>query len=224
MKTLQRTLSFIKPDAVERGAAGDINHTLLENKFRIIGMRMLHIDKAQAEGFYAVHVHRPFFESLTNFMSSGPIVVMALEKEDAIADYRKLMGATDPAKAEEGTIRKKWASSIEENAVHGSDAEDTARFELSYFFCRIRTGKITSLRCATCICWLASGGFMAHVQITMLSGRTMEQKRRAVKRITEILTQELHVKPEKLTIAFVEVPRESYARNGTLMSDRQDVS
>jgi nucleoside-diphosphate kinase len=85
MKTLQRTLSIIKPDAVERGAAGDIIHTLLENKFRIIGMRMLHIDKAQAEGFYAVHVHRPFFESLTNFMSSGPIVVMALEKEDAIA-------------------------------------------------------------------------------------------------------------------------------------------
>ena len=97
-------------------------------------MRMLHINKAQAEGFYAVHVNRPFFESLTNFMSSGPIVVMALEKEQAIADYRKLMGATDPAKADEGTIRKKWASSIEANAVHGSDAEDTARFELSYFF------------------------------------------------------------------------------------------
>ena len=134
MKTLQRTLSIVKPDAVERGATGDIIHTLLENKFRIIGMKMLHINKQQAEGFYAVHVHRPFFESLTNFMSGGPIVVMALEKEDAIADYRKLMGATDPAKAEEGTIRKKWAASIEKNAVHGSDAEDTARFELSYFF------------------------------------------------------------------------------------------
>jgi nucleoside-diphosphate kinase len=134
MKTLQRTLSIIKPDAVEGGAAGDIIHTLLENKFRIIGMKMLHINKAQAEGFYAVHVHRSFFESLTNFMSSGPVVVIALEKEEAIADYRKLMGATDPAKAEAGTIRKKWATSIEKNAVHGSDAEDTARFELSYFF------------------------------------------------------------------------------------------
>jgi nucleoside-diphosphate kinase len=86
MKTLQCTLSIIKPDAVESGAAGDIIHTLLENKFRIIGMKMLHINKAQAEGFYAVHVHRPFFESLTNFMSSGPVVVIALEKEEAIAD------------------------------------------------------------------------------------------------------------------------------------------
>jgi len=134
MKTLQRTLSIIKPDAVERGAAGDIIHTLLENKFRIIGMKMLHIDKAQAEGFYAVHVNRPFFESLTDFMSSGPVIVIALEKEDAIADYRKLMGATDPAKADEGTIRKKWASDIEHNAIHGSDADETARFELSFFF------------------------------------------------------------------------------------------
>jgi nucleoside-diphosphate kinase len=134
MKTLQRTLSIIKPDAVAKNAAGDIINTLLQNNFRIIGMKMLHINKAQAEGFYAVHVHRPFFESLTNFMSGGPIVVMALEKEDAIADYRNLMGATDPAKADEGTIRKKWADNIERNAVHGSDAEDTARFELSYFF------------------------------------------------------------------------------------------
>jgi nucleoside-diphosphate kinase len=134
MKTMQRTLSIIKPDAFEKGATGDIVYTLQQNKFRIIAMKMLHITKAQAEGFYAVHVHRPFFESLTNFMSSGPIIVMALEKENAIADYRTLMGATDPAKADEGTIRKKWASSIEKNAVHGSDAEDTARFELSYFF------------------------------------------------------------------------------------------
>jgi nucleoside-diphosphate kinase len=134
MKTIQRTLSIIKPDAVEKGAAGDIIHTLLQNNFRIIGMKMLHITKGQAEGFYAVHVHRPFFESLTNFMSSGPIVVMALEKENAVADYRTLMGATDPAKADAGTIRKKWAANIEKNAVHGSDAEDTARFELSYFF------------------------------------------------------------------------------------------
>ncbi len=134
MKTLQRTLSIIKPDAVAKNATGDILNTLLQNNFRIIGMKMLHITKAQAEGFYAVHVNRPFFESLTNFMSSGPVVVIALEKEEAIADYRKLMGATDPAKADEGTIRKKWAANIENNAVHGSDAEDTARFELSYFF------------------------------------------------------------------------------------------
>jgi len=134
MKTLQRTLSIIKPDAVAKKATGDIINTLLQNGFRIIGMKMLHINKHQAEGFYAVHVHRPFFESLTNFMSSGLIVVIALEKEEAIADYRKLMGATDPAKADEGTIRKKWAANIEHNAVHGSDAEDTARFELSYFF------------------------------------------------------------------------------------------
>ena len=134
MKTLQRTLSIIKPDAVQKNAAGDIIHTLLQNNFRIIGMKMLHINKAQAEGFYAVHVNRPFFESLTDFMSSGPIIVIALEKENAIADYRALMGATDPAKADAGTIRKKWASNIEKNAVHGSDAEDTARFELSYFF------------------------------------------------------------------------------------------
>jgi nucleoside-diphosphate kinase len=134
MKTIQRTLSIIKPDAFEKGAAGDIIHTLLQNSFRIVGMKMLHITKAQAEGFYAVHVHRPFFESLTNFMSSGPIIVMALEKENAIVDYRTLMGATDPAKADEGTIRKKWAANIEKNAVHGSDAEDTARFELGYFF------------------------------------------------------------------------------------------
>jgi nucleoside-diphosphate kinase len=141
MKTLQRTLSIIKPDAVERNATGDIIHTLLENKFRIIGMKMLHINKHQAEGFYAVHVHRPFFESLTNFMSSGPIIVMALEKENGIADYRTLMGATDPAKADAGTIRKKWASSIEKNAVHGSDAEDTARFEISYFFAGFELAK-----------------------------------------------------------------------------------
>lgn len=134
MKTLQRTLSIVKPDAVGKGATGDIIHTLEQSSFRIVGMKMLHINKPQAEGFYAVHAHRPFFESLTDFMSSGPIVVMALEKENAIADYRKLMGATDPAKAEEGTIRKKWAENIEHNAVHGSDAEDTARFELSYFF------------------------------------------------------------------------------------------
>jgi nucleoside-diphosphate kinase len=97
-------------------------------------MRMMEITEEQAEGFYAVHAGKPFFTSLTKFMASGPIVVLALEKENAIAEWRKLMGATNPANAEEGTIRKKWASNIENNAVHGSDAEDTAKFELSYFF------------------------------------------------------------------------------------------
>jgi nucleoside-diphosphate kinase len=134
MKTLQRTFSIIKPDAVKKGATGDILHHLQHAGFNIIGMKMLEITKKQAEGFYAVHAARPFFASLTTFMSSGPIVVLALEKENAIADLRKLMGATDPAKAEEGTIRKKHAASIEANAIHGSDAEETARFELSYFF------------------------------------------------------------------------------------------
>ena len=135
MKTLQRTFAIIKPDAVAKNATGDIISTINSNGFRIIGMKQLHITKSQAEGFYAVHANRPFFDSLTTFMSSGPIVVLAMEKEgDAIAAWRKLMGATNPANAEAGTIRKKWASSIEHNAVHGSDAEDTARFELTYFF------------------------------------------------------------------------------------------
>jgi nucleoside-diphosphate kinase len=134
MKTLERTFSIIKPDAVEKHAAGDILTTLQNSGFRIIGMKMLHITKHQAEGFYAVHAGKPFFGSLTDFMSSGPIIVLALEKDNAIADLRTLMGATNPANAAEGTIRKKWADNIERNAIHGSDADDTARFELSYFF------------------------------------------------------------------------------------------
>ncbi len=135
MKTLQRTFAIIKPDAVAKNGTGDIISTINAHGFRIIGMKQLHITKSQAQGFYAVHASRPFFDSLTTFMSSGPIVVLAMEKEgDAIAAWRKLMGATNPANAEEGTIRKKWASSIEHNSVHGSDAEDTARFELTYFF------------------------------------------------------------------------------------------
>ena len=134
MKTIQRTFAIVKPDAVEKNVTGEIINMIEKNGFRIIGAKMLHINKAQAEGFYAVHVGKPFFNSLTDFMSRGPIVVMALEKDNAIADWRKLMGATNPANAEEGTIRKRFAKSIEENAVHGSDAEDTARFELSYFF------------------------------------------------------------------------------------------
>jgi len=102
--------------------------------FRLIAIKRLSISKQQAAGFYAVHAQRPFFNSLTDFMSSGPIFVMVLEKENAIADLRKLMGATNPANAEEGTIRKKFADSIEENTIHGSDGEDTAAFEIGYFF------------------------------------------------------------------------------------------
>ena len=134
MKTLQRTFSIIKPDAVAKNAIGDILKTLDEKGFRILGMKMLEITKQQAEGFYAVHAGKAFYDSLTTFMSSGRIVVLALEKENAIADLREVMGATNPAQAAEGTIRKKWASSIERNAIHGSDAEETARFELGYFF------------------------------------------------------------------------------------------
>ena len=132
--SIQRTFSIVKPDAVAKNATGDILRMIQEKGFRIVGLRMVTISKQQAEGFYAVHASRPFFDSLTTFMSSGPIVVMALEKENAIADLRKLMGAPNPANAEEGTIRKKWAANIENNAIHGSDAEETASFELGYFF------------------------------------------------------------------------------------------
>jgi nucleoside-diphosphate kinase len=134
MKTLQRTLAIVKPDAVAKNATGDILTTIESQGFRVLGMKMLHISKQEAEGFYAVHADKPFFSSLTTFMASGPIVVIALEKEEAIQAWRDVMGPTNPANASEGTIRKKWGSSIERNATHGSDAEDTARFELSYFF------------------------------------------------------------------------------------------
>ncbi len=134
MQTLQRTLAIVKPDAVAKGAAGDIIAMIENQGFRIIGLKMLHLKKAQATAFYAVHVGKPFFDSLAAFMTSGPVIVLALEKANAIADWRKLMGATNPANAEDGTVRKKHAENIERNAVHGSDAEDTARFELSFFF------------------------------------------------------------------------------------------
>ena len=134
MSQSQKTFSIIKPEAVAAGNAGKILALLEANGFRIAGLRMTKLSQSQAEGFYAVHASRQFFDSLTTFMSSGPIVVLALEKDNAIADLRKLMGATNPANAEDGTIRKKWASSIEHNAIHGSDADETARFELSYFF------------------------------------------------------------------------------------------
>ena len=130
----QRTFSIIKPDAVRKGHTAAILAEIENAGFKIVSIKRMSISKAQAEGFYYVHAARPFFGELTEFMSSGPIVPMVLEKDNAIADLRKLMGATNPASAEEGTIRKKWASSIEHNAIHGSDAEDTARFELSFFF------------------------------------------------------------------------------------------
>jgi nucleoside-diphosphate kinase len=131
---LQRTFSILKPDTVRKGQSGAVLAMMEAAGFRIAAIKKLSISKEQAAGFYAVHASRPFFDSLTTFMSSGPIVVMVLEKENAIADLRALMGATNPAQATEGTIRKKFASSIEENSVHGSDAEETAQFEIPYFF------------------------------------------------------------------------------------------
>jgi nucleoside-diphosphate kinase len=130
----QRTFSIIKPDAVRKGFTGAILAEIEKAGFQIVSIRRQSISKEQAKGFYAVHAARPFFDSLTTFMSSGPIVLMVLEKDNAIADLRKLMGATNPANAEEGTIRKKFAGSLEENAIHGSDAEDTAAFEIGYWF------------------------------------------------------------------------------------------
>ncbi len=141
MKTLQRTLAIIKPDAVAKGATGDIIKTIEENGFRLVGMKMLHLKKTQAAGFYAVHVGKPFFDGLVKFMTEGPVVVMALEKENAIADWRRIMGATNPEKAEAGTIRKKYGTNIERNATHGSDADDTARFEVSFFFAGYQMAK-----------------------------------------------------------------------------------
>lgn len=130
----QRTFSIVKPDAVRAGYTGGILAEIDRAGYRIVAIKKQSISKPQAEGFYYVHRERPFFGALTDFMSTGPLVLMVLEKENAIADLRKLMGATNPANAEEGTIRKKFAGSIEENAIHGSDAEDTAAFEISYFF------------------------------------------------------------------------------------------
>lgn len=130
----QKTFSIIKPDAVRNGHTGAILAEIQKAGFRIVSIKKMSISKAQAEGFYHVHAARPFFADLTTFMSSGPIFPMVLEKENAIADLRKLMGATNPANADEGTIRKKFAESIEANAIHGSDAEETAAFEIGYFF------------------------------------------------------------------------------------------
>ena len=130
----ERTLAIIKPDAVERHLAGKIIQRIEEEGFQIRAMRKLHLSTKQAEGFYAVHSARPFFASLTSFMSSGPAIVLVLEAPDAIKKWRTLMGATDPAKADAGTMRKEFAESIERNATHGSDAPDTAAYEIGYFF------------------------------------------------------------------------------------------
>jgi nucleoside-diphosphate kinase len=131
---MERTLAIIKPDAVEARYAGRIIQRIEESGFQIRAMRLVRLSQEEAEGFYAVHRGRPFFGSLTQFMSSGPAIVIALQAPDAIRKWRTLMGATDPAKADPGTIRKEFASSIERNATHGSDAPETATFELSYFF------------------------------------------------------------------------------------------
>jgi len=128
------TFAIIKPDAVRARVAGKIIQRIEDEGFQIRAMRLVNLSKRDAEGFYAVHRERPFFSSLTTFMSSGPAVVLALEAPDAIKKWRTLMGATDPAKADAGTLRKEFGQSIENNATHGSDAPETSAFELSYFF------------------------------------------------------------------------------------------
>jgi len=131
---MERTFAIIKPDAVAARYTGRIIQRIEEAGFTIRAMRLVHLTQREAEGFYAVHRERPFFASLTKFMSSGPCVVMALEAPDAIKKWRTLMGATDPAKADAGTLRKEFAESIERNATHGSDAPETAAYEIGYFF------------------------------------------------------------------------------------------
>ena len=133
---MERTLSIIKPDGVARGIIGAVIKRLEINNLKIVAMKMLKMDTAQAQGFYAVHKERPFFDSLTDFMTSGPVVVMILEGENAVAKYREIMGATDFREAAEGTIRKDFATDIEKNVVHGSDSPETAAFEIGYFFNR----------------------------------------------------------------------------------------
>jgi nucleoside-diphosphate kinase len=130
----ERTFSIIKPDAVKAGSAGGILARIEKDGFKVVALRLRHLTRAEAEGFYHVHRARPFFGSLTEFMSNGPCITMVLEREGAIARLRELMGATDPAKAAAGTIRKDFAASIEANAIHGSDAAETAAFEIGYFF------------------------------------------------------------------------------------------
>ena len=131
---MERTLAIIKPDAVEQRHAGRILARIEEEGFRLVALRMAHLTRSDAEGFYAVHRERPFFDDLTAFMSSGPCIVLVLEAENAITRWREMMGATDPAKAGEGTLRKQFATSIERNACHGSDGVQTAATEIAYYF------------------------------------------------------------------------------------------
>lgn len=131
------TFGIIKPDAVRAGKQGAILQKILDAGFKVRGMKLIHQSRKQSEGFYAVHAERPFFGELTEFMSSGPCVVLALEKENAVREWRDLMGATNPAEAAEGTLRKEFATSIGENAVHGSDSEENAAIEIAYFFSKL---------------------------------------------------------------------------------------
>jgi len=137
MEQTDKTLAIIKPDAVGAGHTGKIIDRIITDGFRIRSMKMIHQTRTQAEGFYEVHRGKPFYESLTEFMSSAPCIVMVLEKEGAVKAWRDLMGATDPAKADEGTIRKRFGSSVGENATHGSDSDENAAIEIAYFFSKL---------------------------------------------------------------------------------------
>tara|TARA_B100000427_G_C15433592_1_gene561937 strand:- start:484 stop:894 length:411 start_codon:yes stop_codon:yes gene_type:complete len=134
MSNLEQTLSIVKPDAVERNLQDEIKKNFIENGFNIKNEKKIQISKAEAEEFYKVHQSKPFYSELCNYLSSGPIVVMILEKENAVLENRKLMGATDPSKAEEGTLRKKYGISIDKNSVHGSDSPENAKIEIDFFF------------------------------------------------------------------------------------------
>ena len=132
--SIQRTLCIIKPDAVKKGVSGSILQMILDAGFSVRGMKLVQLSEAQAGKFYEVHKERPFYKDLVAFMTSGPVIPIALEKEEAVSSWRKLIGATDPAEAEEGTIRKKFAASKGENAVHGSDSEENGKIEVGFFF------------------------------------------------------------------------------------------
>ncbi len=131
---IERSLSIIKPEAVERGVIGEILRQIEGTGLRVVAAKLLHLDTAKARAFYAVHKDRPVYSSLTDYISSGPIFVSVLEGDNAISRYREIMGATDPSKAAEGTVRRQWGSDVEKNAVHGSDGPDTAAWEISFFF------------------------------------------------------------------------------------------
>jgi nucleoside-diphosphate kinase len=136
---MERTLSIVKPDGVKKHLIGEVIKRFEDHGLKVVGLKMIFMDKKEAEGFYGVHRGKPFYESLTTFMSSGPAVVMVLEGEGAISKTRELMGATDPSKAKEGTLRRQHATNIEKNIVHGSDAPETAAFEIKYFFNALET-------------------------------------------------------------------------------------